>query len=212
MRETDCRSPSRGQGVDRRHSFFESSLRLPPTRTNESEAAAPGRRTLSGQASRRSGCNASKLTRSGPRGSLDAPSRSGSCFLIGLHIVYKYMRFSLDYTGARGPPGSPSLAGVATHQPSLRARRWAGAPGATAATGITTQNRTVTHRLLDAQGTSKLAATTPRRMRTPTSTNHVCHRASLGCHQQSSARTAFQQLGFARCFQLPSLTYATVSR
>ena len=30
-------------------------------------------------------------------------------------------------------------------------------------------------------------------------------------HQQSSARTAFQQLGFARC-QLPSLTYATVSR
>ena len=55
-----------------------------------------------------------------PRGSINAPRRSGSRFVLGLHIVYRYKRFSLGRHGARGQPGNPASIGVATKRPALK--------------------------------------------------------------------------------------------
>ena len=87
MRETDCRS--RQAGRTEGNSFLESSLRSLPTRANESEATALGRRTAF-----QAGLPQGRLQRQQagaelPRGARsNAPSCPGSCLLVGLHIVY----------------------------------------------------------------------------------------------------------------------------
>ena len=81
MLEADCTDrPGRTGPAGRRHPFLEASLRVPPTRTNGSEATALGRQTAF-----QAGLPQGRLQRQ--RAGAEAPQGAASTHTAGLAVV-----------------------------------------------------------------------------------------------------------------------------
>jgi hypothetical protein len=136
----------------RRLPFLESSLRVLPAHSSDSEATGLGRQNAdpdgppAGVAVPPAGrCRSRSLGRELRTGT----DCSGSGLAISLHIVYRYKLLNRGCTLAcKKHRGSPPLAGLAPNQHALITIWETGPADEDSAAGLSTQDRSVTHQLL----------------------------------------------------------------